>query len=156
MTSYYISICSNISPGDVAAQFTAAPPTCPGDTFIFRCTVTGDRNGITTWRVGGSNECILAHSTAGATSTCGPNKAYTATSGAEFGTNGPSFLSTLSGIATSELNGTLIECFGPHLARVAGNMVGKRTLQILGQYNISQYVCVRLRILVQATLLSKT
>ena len=90
--------------------------------------------------MGGSRECILAHSTAGATSTCGPNNAYTATSGAEFGTNGRSFLSTLSGIATSELDGTLIECFGPHLPRVAGNMVGKHTLQILGQYNCSQYV----------------
>ena len=130
-----------ISPGHVAGQFTAAPPTCPGDTFIFRCIVTGDRSGITTWRVGGSSECILAHSTAGATSMCGPNNAaFTATSGAEFGTNGPSFLSTLSGIATSELDGTLIECFGPHLARVAENMVGKRTLQVLGQYNFSQYV----------------
>ena len=144
------------SPGHVTGQLTAAPPTCPGDTFTFRCTVTGDRSGVTIWRVGGSFECVLPHSTAGATSTCGVGSPYTATSGAEFGTNGPSFLSTLSGIATSELDGTLIECFGPHLARVAGNMVGKRTLQILGQYNISQYVCVRPRILVQATLLSKT
>ena len=90
--------------------------------------------------MGGSSECVLPHSTAGATSTCGVGGPYTATSGAEFGTNGPSFLSTLSGIATSELDGTLIECFGPHLARVAGNMVGNHTLQILGQDNFSQYV----------------
>ena len=126
-----------ISPGNVAGQLTAAPPTCPGDTFTFRCTVTGDRNEITVWRVGGSSECILPHSTAGTTSTCGPGNAFTAKSRTAFGTNGPSFISMLSGIATSKLDGTLVECFGPDLARDAGNMVGNSTLQIQGQYTIT-------------------
>ena len=83
--------------------------------------------------MGGSSECILPHSTADASSTCGPGNAYTAISRAEFGTNGPSFSSTLSGIATSKLDGTLVECFGPRLARDAGNMVGNSTLQTEGQ-----------------------
>ena len=120
------------SPGDVTGQFTAAP-TCPGDTFTFRCTVTGDRNGVTIWRVGRSSECILAHITAGATSTCGPRNAFTATSGPEFGTTATSFSSTLSGTVTSELNGILVECFGPNLARDPGNRVGGSTLQVLGK-----------------------
>ena len=121
------------SPGHVAGQFTAAPPTCPGDTFTFRCTVTGDRSGVTIWRVGGSSECFLAHSTAGATSTCGAGSAFRATSGPEFGTRATSFSSTLSGTATSALNGTLVECFGPNLARDPGNIVGSSTLQVLGK-----------------------
>jgi len=37
--------------GNVAGQFTAAPPTCPGDTFVFRCTVGGGNAGVTIWRV---------------------------------------------------------------------------------------------------------
>ena len=141
-----------ISPGNVAGQFTAAPPTCPDDTFTFRCTVTGDMSGITVWRVGGNSECILGHSTADATSTCGPGNAYTAISRAEFGTNGPSFSSTLSGIATSKLDGTLVECFGPHLARDAGNMVGNSTLQIQGQYTIT-FLTMRMRQSFQSKLL---
>ena len=37
-------------PGDVAGQFTGAPPACPGDAFTFSCTVTGSMSGITIWR----------------------------------------------------------------------------------------------------------
>ena len=42
-----------------------------------------------------------------------------------------------SGTATSELNGTLVECFGPGLAREPGNMVGKNAIQILGLHAFS-------------------
>ena len=124
--------------GDASAQFSAAPPTCPGNTFSLGCTVTGDMSGITIWKVNGSSECTLAHSTAGASSTCGA--AFTATSGSEFGTSVTSYSSILSGTATSELNGTLVECFGPHLDREPGNRVGYSTLQILGEYIFVHYL----------------
>ena len=118
-------------------------PTCPGGTMIFTCTVTGDRDGVTLWRVGGSSECLLSHNTAGTTSTCGPGSAFTATPGTGFGTtSATSFSSKLSGNATSELNGTLVECFGPALSRVAGNRVGNSTIHILGNnYNQHCDIC---------------
>ena len=119
--------------GDVSAQLTAAPPTCPGETFSFRCTVTGDRNGITIWRVGGSSECSLVHNTADDPSPCGFGSPFTITTETGFGTSATSFTSTLSGTATLALNGTLVECFGPAFSRDAGNMVGNSRLQILGQ-----------------------
>ena len=122
----------SISPGDVTGQFTAPPPTCPGDTFTFRCNVTGDMSGVTIWRVGGSSECVLTHSTAGATATCGSGSAFRARPGAEFGTSAAFYSSTLSGTATSALNGTLVECFGPDLVREPRNRVGESTLKILG------------------------
>ena len=120
-------------------QFTAAPPTCPGDAFTFRCTVTGNRNGITIWRVDGS-ECTLAHSTAGASSMCGPSNAFTAWPGTEFGTTANSFSSILNGTASPTLNGTLVECFGPNLNRTAENRVGRSTFWILGQYQYRSLV----------------
>ena len=124
-------------PGVVTGQFTAPPPTCPGDNFTFRCTVrvtvTGNRNGVTIWRVNGSKECSLVHSTAHDPGPCGSGSPFTATPGTEFGTSATSFTSTLSGTATSTLNGTLVECFGPTLSRDAENMVGNSALQILGQ-----------------------
>ena len=123
-----------VSPDHVAAQFTAPPPTCPGDTFTFRCTVTGDRSGVTIWRVGGSSECVLAHSRVDEPHPCGPDSAFTARWGTGFETtSATSFSSTLSGTATPELNDTLVECFGPDLSR---NAVGMSTLRILGQYHI--------------------
>ena len=100
--------------------------------MVFTCTVTGDRDGVTIWRVGGSSECLLSHNTAGTTSTCGPGSAFTATPGTGFGTSATSYSSTLSGTATSALNGTLVECFGPNLVRDPGNRIGDSTLQILG------------------------
>ena len=115
----------------VAGQLTAPPPTCPGDTFTFRCTVIGDRNGITIWRVGGNSECLLTHNTAGTTSTCGPGRVFTARIETGFGL---SFTSTLSGTASPTLNGTLIECFGPALSRDAENRVGGSILQISGHF----------------------
>ena len=118
--------------GDVAGQFTAAPPTCPGDTFTFRCTVGGDSNGFTTWRVDRSSECPLVHRSS-FSSICGPDNAFTARPGTGFGTSATSFSSTLSDTATIVLNGTLVECFGPANNVDPGNRVGNNTLQIIGQ-----------------------
>ena len=84
--------------------------------------------------MGGSSECSLLHSTASAPRTCGSGSAFTVTPGTEFGTSATSFLSTLSGTATLALNGTLVECFGPGLDRVAENTVGNTTMQVIGQY----------------------
>ena len=127
--------------GDAAGQFIAPPPTCPGDTFTFRCTVTGDMNGVTIWRVGGSSKCILTHSTASASAPCGPTSPLAVTAGTGFGMTGAtSFSSTLSGTAIPTLNGTLVECFGPAFSRDADNMVGNSTLQIVGQYYTSSVV----------------
>ena len=146
MQLYYITSGYNFnSLGDVAAQFTAAPPTCPGDNFTFRCTVTGDRDGVTIWRVGGrSSECLLAHNTAGASVPCGSTSPFTATPGTGFGTtSATSFTSTLSGTAAPTLDETLVECFGPALSRDAENRVGNGLLQISGQYYaaLHTYIC---------------
>ena len=121
-------------PGDVTGQLTAAPPTCPGDTFTFRCTVTGDRSGITIWRVGsGNRDCALAHSSV-SSQICGPGNVFTARAGSEFGpeTNATAFTSTLSSTATSGLNGTLVECNGSANNEDPGNKVGGSTLHIIG------------------------
>ena len=106
-------------------------PTCPGDTFTFRCNVSGDRNGFTFWRVNGSSECALQH---GSTSpTCNPSDAFTARSRTGFGMIGATlFSSILSGTASPTLNGTLVECFGPANNVDPGNRVGSNTLQIKG------------------------
>ena len=120
------------SQDNVAGQFIPAPPTCPGDTFTFRCTV-GDMSGITIWRVNGSSECSLVHSTASVPVSCGVASPFTAAPGTGFGTSSTSFTSTLSGTATTTLNGTLVECFGPAFNRDAGNLVGTNTIQIRGQ-----------------------
>ena len=110
----------------------AVPPTCPGDTLVPSCTVTGDLSGITIWRANGSSSlCVLAHvSTSPAN--CGPSKYFRATPGTGFGTNGPSYTSTLSATATPTLNGTLVECFGPANNVDPGNRVGSSTLHIVG------------------------
>ena len=130
----YSSITPKYTLGDVVGQFTAAPPTCPSGTMSFTCTVTGDSDGVTIWRVNGSSECLLSHNTEGATSTCGPDSAFTARGVTGFGTtSATSYSSTLSGTATSALDDTLVECFGPALSRQPGNMVGNSTLQILGK-----------------------
>ena len=100
--------------------------------MIFTCNVTGDGNGVTTWRVDGS-ECLLPHSTAGASSNCGPGSAFTARGVSGFGIpSATSFLSTLSGNATSALDGIVVECFGPALSRASQNRVGDTTIQVLG------------------------
>lgn len=120
--------------GDVAGQFIPAPPACSGRTLTFRCTVVG--SGTTLWRVNGSsNLCSLAHLST-SPDTCGPSgriDTFTATPGSGFGTSGPSYSSTLSGTASSALDGTLVECFGPVSSLDLGNRVGSSTIQVLGQ-----------------------
>ena len=90
-------------------------------------------HGITLWKVG--DECILTHSTTHAPAPCGSGSPFIAASGTGFGTSATSFISTLSGIAELTLNGTLVECFGPAFSRGAGNRVGNRTVQIIGQFH---------------------
>ena len=120
--------------GNATGQFFTASPTCPGDTFTFGCTLVGDPSGITTWRVDGSSECALVHRST-SSSLCGPNDAFTARSGAGFGTSdATSFTSTLSGTADPALNGTLVQCFGSVNSVDPGNHVGNSTLKILGQF----------------------
>ena len=121
------------TPGNVSGQFTPPLPTCPGDTFTFKCTVGGDMSGVTSWRVGGSSECILVHRSR-SSSTCGPVNAFMALSGIGFGTNSASFTSTLSGTADPARNGMLVECFGPANNVDPENTVGSSMLHILGQY----------------------
>ena len=139
---YCLAIILNLL-GYAAGQLTGPPPTCPGDTFTFRCTVTGDRSGITLWRVGGSSECLLSHNTAGTTSNCGPDNTFTARGVTGFRTNATSFSSILSGTATSTLDRTVVDCFGPTLSRDADNRVGNSILQISGQYYaaLHTYLC---------------
>ena len=118
--------------GDVAGQFTAAPLLCPGDTFTFRCTVTGNKSGVTTWIVNGSIECNLFHRS-NSSSICGPSDSFIARPGSGFGTS-TSFTSTLSGTADRALNGTLVECFGPANNVDPGNRISGSNLEILGKY----------------------
>ena len=116
---------------DVTGQLTVSP-TCPGHTFNFNCTVTGDMSGVTTWRLNGSIECnLLLRSDS--ISTCNGSDNFRAMPGAGFGTTATSFTSTLSGTAYPALNGTLIECFGPANNVDLGNRVGNRTIQIVGE-----------------------
>ena len=112
----------------------AALPTCPLDTFKFMCTVVGYKNGLTTWRVGGSSECPLLHSS-NSSSVCGPGNAFTARSGTGFGLNDAnSFMSTISGTADHALDGTIVECFGTPNSTDQGSRINGSILQIVGQY----------------------
>ena len=128
-----MSIILYFSPGDVVGQFTAALPACPFSTFTFSCTVFGNMSGVSTWRMGGSAECTLLHTSA-FSSICGQNDAFMARPGTGFGTNTTFFSSTLRGNANPALDGTLVECFGPGNNVHPENRVGNSTLQILGQY----------------------
>ena len=123
--------------GHVAGQLTAPPPTCPGDIFTFRCTVTGDGTGFIIWRVGESSECPLQRRSS-SSSICGPGNVFTARPGSGFHQNGSSFSSILSGTATTALNGILVECFGPANSVDAGNRVRGSNLSIIGQYHKSK------------------
>ena len=123
------------APGDVAGQLTATLPTCPGYNVTFRCTVTGDMNGITIWRVNRSSDCNLVHRIT-SSSICGQNDIFTARSGSGFGTSTTSFTSTLSGTATPVMNGILVECFGPANTVDPGNRINGSTIQIPGQRNV--------------------
>ena len=90
-------------------------------------------NGVTIWRLGASGDCPLVHSDAGASSSCGPGDDFMAAAGTGFGTNATSFMATLSGTATSSLDGMRVQCF-PDLSRDPGNRVGDSTLQIIGRH----------------------
>ena len=59
--------------------------------LVSASSVGGDWSGVTIWRVDGSSECVLSHSTAGAKSKCGPDSAFRARPGTGFGTNATSF-----------------------------------------------------------------
>ena len=129
-----------LCPGD--GNLTAVLPNCPNDAFTFLCTVVGDSNASTHWQVGNREsprECFLPHSTMNNHRPCGSFIAKTETG---FGTTDATlFTSTLSGTATSELSGILVECFCQHpdsncslsICRGPENMVGNTTLQIIGQ-----------------------
>ena len=118
--------------GDVAGQLFAVLPNCFGDTFYFNCTVSGDMNGVIHWRVDKKKGCLLPHTTIH-DRPCWPGSPFMATTEIGFGTDATSFSSTLSGTASSTLDGTLVECFGPAFSRDARNMVGNSTLHIIGQ-----------------------
>ena len=145
-----------LPPGDIAGNLTAVLPACPNDTFTFLCTVVGDSDGAIHWRVetnGNTKECFLVHSTTRDPHPCGSDSPFIARTETGFETTGAtSFTSTLSGIATSELNGTLVECFVQHselpgsnpgqpFCRSSENMVGNITFQITGQY-VGFLLCV--------------
>ena len=96
---------------------------------------------FTTWRVGGRRvECALAHTSPHVITHCGPH--FTARPKSGFGTSTPPYTSTLNGTAIPALNGTLVECFGPHISIGTGNRVGNSTLQILGKHAILIYILV--------------
>ena len=129
--SHYFS-----SPGDIDGQLIPAPPTCPGDTFTFTCTVSGDIKGFTTWRVDRmeKGDCVLVHRVKNNVTCDHGRNTFKATYGAGFGTDGAtSFTSTLSGTATPELNGKLVECFGPESNPDPADLVGNSTIQLVGQ-----------------------
>ena len=63
----------------------------------------------------------------------GTSNDFTAKPGSNFGTSATSYSSTLSATATPELDGTLVECFGPTSnVTDAGNRVGNSTIKIIG------------------------
>ena len=88
-----------------------------------------------------SSECPLTHRST-SSSTCGPGDTLTARPGTGFGTSATSFSSTLSGTATSALDGTLVECFGPANNVNLENRVDSSNIQILGQYVFTHCECI--------------
>ena len=89
-------------------------------------------SGYTIWRVNGSSECALPHRST-SSPICGPGNAFTARHGSGLQAGADFYSSTLSGTATSALNGLLVECFGPANSVDPGNRVDGSTLRILGQ-----------------------
>ena len=87
-------------------------------------------NAITLWRVNGNRDlCILSQISTNSDD-CGPNNAFTAS---PVRANATFFLTTLSGTADPELDGILVECFGPDNSVNMDNRVGERPIQIVGQ-----------------------
>ena len=94
--------------------------------------------------MGGGSECIVGLLES---DTCGPGGAFRATSTTPE-LNSLILESTLSGIATMALDGTLVECF----EQSADNMVGKSVLQTVGQYMFTSTIVAKAsRILSQCT-----
>ena len=87
-------------------------------------------NAITLWRVNRTRGLCTLSQISTSSERCGPNDAFTASPGS---VNPTSFASTLSGIADPELDGILVECFGPANNVEIGNRVGGSPIQIVGQ-----------------------
>ena len=114
-----------VSTDNVGGEFTAPPPTCPCDTITFECTVAGDTNGGTWWRLDdGSTSCTLLHEDTSIIDHCSVFTAMFEN------TSATSFPTTLSSTATPALNGTLVECLGPSSGSA---IVGSSTIQIIGK-----------------------
>ena len=80
--------------------------------------------------------CQLEHRSVSSGSFCGPESLFTADGGDGFGTDGPSFISTLYATASPRLNGMLVECFGPDGVNLEPyNLVGSGTVKIIGKLN---------------------
>lgn len=121
------------STGDVDGQLTApSSPTCPGIAFTFNCTVMtmSGMNVIIFWRVNGTMDLCTLTQLQTNTDTCGPNSAFTASPGR---TNATSFTSTLIATARTELEGILVECFGPEISINLNNRAGDSSIRIVGQ-----------------------
>ena len=77
--------------------------------------------------------CQLEHRSGSSGSFCGSESLFTAEGGDGFGTDGPSFISTLYATASPRLNGMLVECFGLDGVNLEPyNLVGSGTVQIIG------------------------
>ena len=118
---------------DVDGQLT--PPssaTCPGIAFTFSCTVTTTpgMNAIIIWRVNRTTDQCSLTQFQDNPDTCGPNSAFTASPGRA---NDTSFSSTLNATAIPELEGILVECFGPEISINLDNRIGDSPIRIVGQ-----------------------
>ena len=124
----------NLCTGDVDGQLTEpSSPTCPGDAFTFDCTVVrmSGMNAVILWRVNGTSDLCIVSQISTNTDDCGPNNVFTASPG---GITATSYSSTLSGNADPELDGLLVECFGPvNDVQRMDNKVGESPIQIVGQ-----------------------
>ena len=120
--------------GYVDGQLTAPrSPTCPGNAFTFDCTVMpmSGMNAVILWRINNTTDLCIVSQISTNTDDCGQNDAFTASPGTS---NATSFSSTLSATADPELDGLLVECFGPvNDKQNMDNKVGEHPIQIVGQ-----------------------
>ena len=107
-------------------------PTCPGNAFIFDCTVMpmSGMNAVILWRVNNTTDLCIVSQISTNTNACGQNNAFTASPGTS---NATSFSSTLNATADPELDDLLVECFGPVSNVNMDNRVGEHPIQIVGQ-----------------------
>jgi len=88
-------------------------------------------NAVILWRVNDTTNLCTISQISTNTDDCGPNDAFTGSPGRVTAT---SFQSTLSGTADPELDGLLVECFGPvNNVQNMDNKVGESPIQIVGQ-----------------------